>query len=267
MATKLIPIFAFAAVISIPANAQVNIDFFGRVNNLRGVDLERADNLDDTQFRFDARTDRGVTIQRFDNVADEEFRLRADAPFERSDGVALEAIRGGGVGLASTDLSLPIFFDAFLGDNGGVPADNFNAFFQWAVTVGSVDLVGQQVVDPSGSPLIEFDSRGGPVFGRFVDLGGSTGTPGVFTSRFSFPFLAGVIYNLSFDFVSTDGNPNTATVRIGPQVFTVSTSSPSFTRFSQNFAFVTTTIAPLVFQDAGNDSFGIGIDNIVLSRR
>lgn len=211
MPSKLIPIIGLAAMIAIPAEAQVG-------------------------------------IERFEDVPDQEIRI----------GVADD------VPSLSTDPSLPIFFDAFLADNGGVPADNFNAFFQWIVTGGSVDLVGQPVVDPFGNPIVELDERGGPLFGRFVDLGGSTGTPGIFVTRFSFPFLAGRTYNLSFDFNSIDGNPNTATITIGSQVFTVSASSTSFTRFSRDFSFATTTIAALLFQ---SQTGGVGIDNVILTAR
>lgn len=225
MPSKLIPIIGLAAMIAIPAEAQVNLD-----------------------FGFEPNERRGVGIERFEGVPDQEIRI----------GVTDD------VPSLSTDPSLPIFFDAFLADNGGVPADNFNAFFQWIVTGGSVDLVGQPVVDPFGNPIVELDDRGGPLFGRFVDLGGSTGTPGIFVTRFSFPFLAGRTYNLSFDFNSIDGNPNTATITIGSQVFTVSASSTSFTRFSRDFSFATTTIAALLFQ---SQTGRVGIDNVILTAR
>jgi hypothetical protein len=218
--------------------------------------------FDDSNVRFDSNRGVGTGL-------DTGFSAGFGAQSNSIGGLGAPANSNAGFSIAdipsnSTDRSLPIFFDAFLSDNGGVPADNFNAFFQWNVTGGSVDLAGQPVVDPFGSPVVEFDERGGPVFGRFVDLAGSTGVPGVFATRFSFPFLGGATYNLSFDFSSASGNPSTATVAIGPLIFTVSTNSTSFSRFSQNFSFDSTTIARLVFQGQGGE---IGIDNVILVAR
>lgn len=150
----------------------------------------------------------------------------------------------------------PIFFDAFLFDNAGQPANNFNAFFQFEVTDGTVDLVGGNVPGADEPPA-----------GRFVDLDGSTNDAGRFATRSQFPFLANTTYNLSFRYLSTDGNLNTATATIGSQVFTFAAASTSFQTFSVDFTFAETTLADLVFQDLGNDSFGVGIDRVMLSRR
>ncbi|MGH8727278.1 MAG: hypothetical protein ACREV9_03785 [Burkholderiales bacterium] len=250
MRSSLIPIISVAAMIAIPADAQVSVDFFG--GDRRDTGIERIDNFADGEFRFGPDARQGVGIERLEDVPDREIRIgRIDVQDT--------------VPSLSTDPSLPIFFDAFFADNGGVPADNFNAFVHWTVSAGSVDLAGEPVLDPFGNPVVGFDERGGPLFGRFVDLGGSTGTPGVLATRFSFPFVAGATYNLSFDFNSIDGNPNTATITIGSFVFTVSSSSRAFTRFSQNFSFATTTIAALAFQSQG--SGGVGIDNVILTSR
>ena len=146
----------------------------------------------------------------------------------------------------------PIFFDAFLADNAGQPAQDFNLFFLWNVTGGSVDLVGGRV--PGAN-----DERNG----RFIDLDG--GRPGVFATRQSFPFLAGQTFNLSFTYKSTDGKPNSALVNFGGRRFNIATRSSSPRSFSRNFTFPSTVLAPLSFQDRGRDGRGIGIDNVVIS--
>lgn len=146
----------------------------------------------------------------------------------------------------------PIFFDFFLFDNAGQPANDFNGFIQWNVTGGTVDLLGGRI--PGATDQTN---------GRFVDLDG--GDSGRFASRLAIPFVGGQTYNLSFSYKSTDGQSNTAAVAIGSQRFTVSTSSTTLQRFSRNFRFATTTTANLVFQDLGNDDNGLGIDDITVS--
>ncbi len=149
----------------------------------------------------------------------------------------------------------PIFFDGFLLDNGGQPADNYNGFFLWNVTGGSVDLIGGTI------PGVDDPAMGG----RYVDLGGSTNDPGAFTTKTALPFAAGVTYNLSFNYNSVDGQTNTATAIIGSQVFNITAGSTTFQRFSQNFTFSSATMANLVFQDSGNDNSGVGIDTVQVS--
>lgn len=152
----------------------------------------------------------------------------------------------------------PLFFDGFLADNGGQPANDFNTFFLWTVTNGSVDLAGGNVLgmdDPA-------------MGGRFVDLAGSSNDPGEFTTRTPLIFMAGVTYNLSFRYANTGGLMNQATVTLGMQVFNVSTTSSIFVGFSQNFSFGSNTSANLIFQDLGigGDNFGVGIDDVMVSQ-
>ena len=147
----------------------------------------------------------------------------------------------------------PIFFDAFLLDNNGQPAQNFNTFFLWDVTDGSVDLVGGNVpgaVDQTN--------------GRFVELGGSTGDAGQFATRVPIPFLPGVKYRLSFDYKSSDGNLNSAQVSVGSQVFNVSTDSTALLSFSRVLRFDAPVNERLVFQNLEDDDSGIGIDNVIV---
>lgn len=156
-----------------------------------------------------------------------------------------------------TPAGAPNFFDAFLFDNGGQPANDYNAFFQWNVSGGTVDLRGGNVPGANDAAQIN---------GRFIDLDG--GDAGRFATRVPLNFVGGRTYNLSFTYMSTDGKQNAATATIGTQTFRVNTASRSPQNFSRNFSFPLTsplTAAPLAFQDAGNDDNGIGIDNVVVS--
>ncbi len=162
------------------------------------------------------------------------------------------------------------FFDEFFTDHLSMPGDNIPGnntatppagFVQWSVTGGSVDLIGGIV------PLGLQPDTGG----RFVDLGGSTGQPGLFATNPGFNFLAGVTYNLSFLYVSTGTFFNAtvptlenARVTIGSLSFDVSTSSGSFQPFSRDFSFADLTSAPLTFRDLGADNSGLGIDRVMV---
>lgn len=164
-----------------------------------------------------------------------------------------------------------VFFDEFFTDHLSMPGDNVpgnntvvpgvQGFVQWSVTGGSVDLVGGNV------PLGLQPDTGG----RFVDLGGSTGQPGLFATNPGFNFLAGVTYNLSFLQVSmgTLLNANaptteTARVTIGSLSFDVSTGSGTFQPYSRDFSFPVATAAPLTFLDLGTDNAGLGIDRVMV---
>ena len=146
-------------------------------------------------------------------------------------------------------MGTPVFFDAFLFDNGGQPAQDFTGFLLWNVTGGSVDLVGGRV--PGAND---------PTNGRYVDLDG--GTAGRFSTKAAIPLVAGRTYRLSFTYLSTDGNANAATVTLGSRSFQVNTSSRTMQTFSRDFTVDATTTAVLAFQDVGNDDAGIGIDNV-----
>ena len=88
------------------------------------------------------------------------------------------------------------FFEKLFSDNFGVPAQYFNGLVQWNVTGGSLDLVGGVGPGVSGAPPSQ-------PLGRYVDLGGSTGKPGLFQTRFSYPILAGSTHIFQIDYRST----------------------------------------------------------------
>lgn len=78
-----------------------------------------------------------------------------------------------------------IFSDNFNGENGGVPNLNFNSFSNFAVSAGTVDLIGNGYFDFL------------PGNGLYVDLDGSTGNAGLMTANAL--ALAAGHYILTFD--------------------------------------------------------------------
>ena len=168
-------------------------------------------------------------------------------------------------GLDPADLTGPsaiVFFDYFFSDNAGIPANNLNAFLQWNVTGGSVDLVGGVGPGVFGAPPNQ-------PLGRYVDLGGSTGNPGLFETRLAYPVNSGT-FNLSFDYRSTGGDLNTATASVAGSLktyaaYTVSSDQTTFRRFSGNFAVDAIDLVRIAFQglESDTDNSGIGIDGIL----
>lgn len=153
-----------------------------------------------------------------------------------------------------------VFFDFFFSDNAGAPADNFNNFVQWNVTGGSVDLVGGFGPGVFGAP------PNNPL-GRYVDLGGSTANPGLFSTRLPLDILAGATYELSFMYRSTlPGQQNAASASFGGRTFNVSSSSEAFSQFSQTFVVNSVASSTIAFQGmkADTDNSGVGIDGVVL---
>lgn len=100
----------------------------------------------------------------------------------------------------------PAFFDGFPADNGALPANDYQGFFLWNVTEGSVDLVSADALNTN----------------RFVDLAGSAGDPGRFATRLPITFAARTIYALRFDYRSSGGPASAAASRIGDKRFIVS---------------------------------------------
>jgi hypothetical protein len=150
------------------------------------------------------------------------------------------------------------FFDFFFADNLGLAQNNFSTFLQWTVTEGSVDLAGGDGLGVFGAPP---DDQAG----RFVDLGGSTGDPGKFETTLAYPIVAGQRFNLTFDYRSTEGDFNSATVTIGDRSWSVSTDDTSFHRFSRDFIADETGVVKIVFQgdERDTDNSGIGIDGVL----
>ena len=195
--------------------------------------------------------------------------------------VAVVAVGLGSPGQARGQVFTSAFFDDFVFDNAGQPGQNLNDFINFNVTGGSVDLVGGTVPGATQYPV-----------GRFVDLGGSTGQPGVFATRLPVVLVPGLAYTLSFQLVSTEallalGGPGADTLGAVPdgpldagrasldgKTFTFSTANGSFGQFSTTFV-ASTTGTPLSFQDLGFtdpvtgavrfDNSGVGIDTVLVA--
>ncbi len=180
------------------------------------------------------------------------------------------------------------FFDAFFSDNAGQPAQNFKGFIQWNVTDpanatnSSVDFVGGNVLGSFFYPT-----------GRFVDLGGSTGQPAIFSTKLPIALVLGTSYTLTYRIASTEavlalggpgadtlitptpGGPlDTARVTVGGNTFTLSTSSSQFQTFTLDFVATAATDV-LALQDLGfvdpttgvtrYDNSGVGLDLIAVT--
>lgn len=148
-----------------------------------------------------------------------------------------------------------IFYDNFDSENGGVGVLNYNGFANWAVSGGTVDLIGNGYFDFL------------PGNGLYVDMDGSTGNAGMMTSNF---ILNPGSYTLEFDLAGN--HRNTATEQVTVQVnlgffsktYTLSQSDP-FTHFNEDFTVPASMTASLSFEGVGGDNIGMLLDNVKLS--
>lgn len=144
----------------------------------------------------------------------------------------------------------PVFSDNF---NSYSPTLNWAPPANWAVTSGSVDLIG------ANSGFEFFPGNGG-----YADLDGSTGAPG--TLQIVSSFVAGN-YTLTFDLGGNARNDGSKTTVISLGSFTTSitlASADPYQLFTLNFL---TNGGQLSFADlpGGNDNIGNILDNVSLS--
>lgn len=167
--------------------------------------------------------------------------------------VAFAVLLAAGPAAADTIL----FSDNFNTENGGIGALNYNAFANWNVTDGTVDLLSAGILICTTV---------------CVDLDGSTLDAGIMTTKTSFSFLAGQTYDLQFDLAGSQrGDANTVQI----EVEIVPLSLTSITVLSNEpFATRTITFTPLLdatgpisFENLGGDNLGALLDNVVLSLR
>jgi hypothetical protein len=140
--------------------------------------------------------------------------------------------------------------DSFDSENGGTPTLNYFGFANFNVTNGSVDLIGNGFFDFF------------PGNGLYVDLDGSTGDAGVFTSNTLF---APGNYSLMFDLAGSQrGSTETVNVSFGSysEVFTLA-SDMAFTTVARN-ATVGAGGSNLVFSNTGGDNIGGLLDNVIV---
>ena len=156
-------------------------------------------------------------------------------------------------------------FDAETGSGNGASGQSksaYNAFLQWTVSDGTVDLVF--------NTDFGIDCFGGA--GKCVDLDGATNDAGVMTSIAL--NLAPGSYEFSFQLAGTDAGftqagsnaANTVDVSIGSlfvDSITVAKGDP-YASYGGNFSVAAPTIVSIVFANQGGDNFGAMLDAVKL---
>ena len=146
-----------------------------------------------------------------------------------------------------------ILNDTFDTENGGVGQLNHNAFANWAVSDGTVDLIGNGFYDFF------------PTSGLYVDLDGTTpNDAGVMSSVVFAPGS----YTLSFQLAGSQrGDVNTVEVALG--TFSTSITLASGVGLTDyTFAVTVLSADQLSFQQTGvSDNIGLILDNVTVSDR
>ncbi len=153
-------------------------------------------------------------------------------------------------GMAASAATITGFTDGFEGEAPTGSVLNYNAFTNWDVTDGTVDLIksgGFGITCQSGSWC--------------VDMDGSTSDSGIFTTKNKF---AAGSYVLSFGLSGNQRGavPDTiAILSFGDltESITLNSSDPWAT-YTRNVNL--TSAAKLSFENAGGDNFGIILDNV-----
>jgi len=159
----------------------------------------------------------------------------------------------GGFGYGSAYV---LFEDNFNSENSGQGLLNYNGFANWAVSDGTVDLIGNGY----------FDFQ--PGYGLYVDMDGSTGNAGKITS-IGISLAAGS-YVLSFDLAgnhrNSAGEEVTVQVALGSlfsNSYSLSQNIP-FTTYSEAFTVGSGQTASISFEGTGGDNIGMLLDNVKL---
>ncbi|TGN38328.1 PEP-CTERM sorting domain-containing protein [Marinobacter confluentis] len=134
---------------------------------------------------------------------------------------------------------------------------NYTSFTNWTVSEGTVDLVanGDWSLECAGNT------------GKCVDLDGSTGNAGIFTS-IDLLLDAGT-YSLSFDVSGNQRNGSNDTVDlilggILDKTITLNGNDP-WTTISYIFTVNSATTDNLIFNHTGGDNIGILLDNVSIA--
>ncbi|MGV8056444.1 MAG: PEP-CTERM sorting domain-containing protein [Smithellaceae bacterium] len=148
-----------------------------------------------------------------------------------------------------------IFEDNFNAENGGTGVLNYNGFANWAVSNGTVDLIGNGFYDFQ------------PGNGLYVDMDGSTSDAGMMTSIIS---IGPGVYTLQFDLAGNFRNGSTEAVNVVvvfggfSKVYSLSQGIP-FTTYTETFTVSDPFSASLIFAGFGGDNIGMLLDNISVS--
>jgi len=167
-----------------------------------------------------------------------------------------------GAALAYSSHAGVLFFDDFNGENQGVSAPNWNAFANWRVTSGAVDIIG------NGSWDLQ------PGNGLYVDLDGTAGAAGTMVTRNVLNLGAGD-YVLSFRLAGHlrpqyGVNDEPVFVEVGSglaaQTYTLPYSA-GFETFTLPFSLTSPQAVNLKFQGFGGDNVGPLLDDVKLESR
>lgn len=162
-----------------------------------------------------------------------------------------------GVVALSSLLSVPVQAAVIFSDNFDAYTATYNvtAFNgNWYVSNGSVDVVGPGYFDFF------------PGNGKYIDLDGSTGDAGVFTSK-TLNLNAGTY---TFEFVLSGSTrwdqPNTVDVSFGSynETFTLASNVP-ITTYTRTVNFASDTATSIVFKNSGNDNMGALLFNVTVA--
>ncbi|MCG8312950.1 MAG: PEP-CTERM sorting domain-containing protein [Pseudomonadales bacterium] len=159
----------------------------------------------------------------------------------------------------STSASAAVIFEDNFDSEAGLPGQhalNYNSFSNWSVTNGTVD-----VVSSGGWGISCVDGTG-----KCVDLDGSTGDAGIFTS--SALTLGPGDYLLSFDISGNQRNhrADSLAVTLGgffSDSYDLASNSP-WTTITHAFTVAAATTSSFVFNHSGGDNIGIMLDNVSL---
>jgi hypothetical protein len=149
-----------------------------------------------------------------------------------------------------------MFLDTFDGENNETATLNFFDFTKWIVSDGSVDLLGNGILDFQ------------PGHGLYVDLDGSTFAAGRLSMRTPLVLDQGV-YELEFELAGSQrGDDNTVLVQFGDLInesITLASDVP-FTQTRRTFVVNVRTTATLSFDDLGEDTWGLLLDDVMVTR-
>ncbi|MBM2820076.1 MAG: sorting protein [Nitrosarchaeum sp.] len=147
--------------------------------------------------------------------------------------------------------------DNFNSENGGAEALNYAFVGNWAVSDGTVDLIGN-----GGT----FDFL--PGNGLYVDLDGSTNNAGKMTSK-TFD-LESCNYELQFDLAGNQRNGAIESVDVSvgslfSESFSLNENDP-FTTITRPISVVSPTSAQIIFAGFGVDNIGLLLDDVKFTK-
>ena len=163
-----------------------------------------------------------------------------------------------GLGLTGAASATTIFSDNFDADAQGLSV----GLSQWAVTSGSIDVIGPGFFDWCGAGQ-----------GNCLDMNGSTGAAGRIETTI-LGLIVGKIYTLTFDFGNNQNSQSSSVAEVlsfglGATSYVLNIFAQPTLTASGAYTFVAgSTVETLFFADTGTtpgDNGGPLLDNVVLS--